>query len=218
MTTLAIMQARIASELRRSNIDDQIASAITTAIDAYKHERFYFNETRTITFNTVDTQWQYDGDDDADLGNLLRIDYVHATIGDNVYSLSYIKPADLERLNSDGDFEGQPLNWSYYQGELWFYPIPNDVFAIRVGGVIAKAAPASDSEADNVWMVEAEKLIRCRAKYELYTHVLMDQIKAAIFNPDNDTGPTAQAHKELLTRTNWLVNQGGSMCVEPTCF
>lgn len=219
MSDLATMKSRIASELRRSNLTSQIASAITTAIEAYQHERFWFSESRAdIYFSTVDTQWQYDADDDADFAKLRRIDYVHATIGDNVYTLDYLPPAEIERLNSDGDFEGQPLSWSWYQQELWIYPIPNDAFPIRVAGLIAPAAPASDAEADNPWMTHAERLIRCRAKFELYQHVLMDQIQAAMFSPDNDMGPTGQAFRELQGRTNWLVNQGGGFCVEPTQF
>lgn len=218
MTTLATMKSRIASELRRTNITTQIASAIETAIDAYKHERFWFNETREITFNTVSGQWQYDSSDNADLGNVLRWDYVLSEVGDDYFTLMPMSPVEIEVLNGDGDFEGQPLNWSYYNNQLLIYPIPNEAFAIRVGGLIAKAAPATDAEANNVWMTHAEKLIRCRAKYELYQHVLMDQVMAAQFNPDNDLGPTAKALQELRTRTNWLTNTGGAFVITPTQF
>jgi hypothetical protein len=218
VTTLAIMKARIASELRRSNISTQIASAIETAIKSYQHERFDWNESREISFNTVNGQWQYDADDDADLGLVLRWDYVLAEIGGNYYTLMPMTPGQIELLNGDGDFFGQPLNWAYYGNQFLVYPIPNEAFPIRIGGMIAKAAPATDAEANNVWMVQAEKLIRCRAKYELYTHVLMDQVMAAQFNPDNDLGPTAKALMELRQRTNWLTNQGGGFCVTPTQF
>lgn len=212
------MKARIASELRRSNITTQIASAIETAIEAYRHERFWFNETREISFNTVDQQWQYDSSDSADLGNVLRWDYVLAQIGDNYYTLMPMSPGEIELLNGDGDFEGQPLNWAFYGGQLLFYPIPNDAFPIRIGGLIAKASPATDDEANNVWMTYAEKLIRCRAKYELYQHVLMDQVMAAQFSPDNDMGPTAKALSELRSRTAWLTNEGGDFRIRPTQF
>jgi hypothetical protein len=212
------MKARIASELRRSNITTQIASAIDTAITSYQHERFFFNETREVLFNTVDGQWQYDADDNASLGLILRWDYVLTEVGDNYFTLMPMSPAEIELLNGDGDFFGQPLNWSYYNSQFLLYPIPNDAFPIRIGGLIAKAAPASDEEANNVWMTHAEKLIRCRAKYELYQHVLMDQVQAAQFNPDNDMGPTAKALQELRSRTNWLTNQGGGFQVTPTWF
>jgi hypothetical protein len=212
------MKSRIASELRRTNITTQIASAIETAIESYRHERFFWSETREIYFNTVDGQWQYDSSDDADLGNILRWDYVLTEVGDNFFTLMPMSPAEIEILNGDGDFFGQPLNWGFYNEQLLIYPIPNGAFPIRIGGMIAKASPASDAETGNPWMTSAEKLIRCRAKYELYTHVLADQVMAAQFNPDNDLGPTAKALQELRQRTNWLTNQGGGFHVRPTQF
>lgn len=218
MSTLATMRARIASELRRSNINTQIDAAINTAIASYVHERFFYNESRETTFNTVSTQWQYDTDDAAALGLILRWDYVKAEIGDNIYTLLPMSPEEIDTLNSDGDFTGQPLNWGWYNNQFLIYPVPNDVFPIRIGGLIAKAAPASDAETGNVWMTHAEKLIRCRAKYELYQHVLMDQVQAAQFSPDNDMGPTAKALQELRSRTAWLTNKGGAFCVTPTQF
>lgn len=212
------MKSRIASELRRTNITTQIASAIETAIESVRHERFFFNETREIYFNTVASQWQYDSDDNADLGNVLRWDYVLTEVGDSYFTLSPMSPAEIEILNGDGDFFGQPLNWGFYGNQFLIYPIPNDAFPIRIGGMIAKASPASDVETGNPWMTYAEKLIRCRAKYELYQHVLMDPVQAAMFNPDNETGPTAKALQELRTRTVWLTNQGGGFEVTPTQF
>lgn len=218
MTTLATMKSRIASELRRSNITTQIASAIETAIESYRHERFWFSETREITFDTVANQWQYDSSDNANLGLILRWDYVLAQIGDEYYTLMPMSPEQIETLNGAGDFLGQPLNWGFYNDQFLIYPIPVDVYPIRIGGMIAKASPAADDEAGNPWMTSAEKLIRCRAKFELYTHVLMDAVQAAYFSPENDTSPTATALKELRTRTNWLTNNGGGFCVRPTQF
>lgn len=218
MSTLLAMKNRIASELRRSNISTQIASAIDTAIESYRHERFFFNESRETTFNTISGQWQYDETDVPDLANILRWDYVLAEIGDSIYTLMPSSPQEIDTENSDGDFTGQPLTWAWYNSQLLIYPVPNDAFLIRIGGLIAKAAPASDEEANNVWMTHAERLIRCRAKYELYEHVLMDAIQAAKFSPDNDLGPTAKALQELRTRTAWLTNQGGAFEITPTQF
>jgi hypothetical protein len=218
MTTLATMKARIASELRRTNITTQIASAIQTAIESYQHERFFWNETRELTFNTVAGKWQYDSDDYADLANILRWDFVLTEVGGSYFTLLPMSPGEIETLNGDGDFTGQPLNWGYYNSQFLIYPIPNEAFPIRIGGLISKAAPASDAETGNPWMTYAEKLIRCRAKHELYQHVLMDQILAAQFSPDNDMGPTAKALQELRTRTTWLTNQGGAFDITPTQF
>lgn len=218
MTTLSTMRSRVASELRRTNINTQIDAAIRTAIDAYVFERFWWNESRETTFNTVSGQWQYDEGDVPDLANILRWDYVLAEIGDSIYTLMPSSPQEIDTENSDGDFTGQPLTWAWYNSQFLIYPVPNDAFPIRIGGLIAKPAPASDAETGNPWMTHAEKLIRCRAKYELYSQVLMDPVQAAMFSPDNDTGPTAKALQELRTRTAWLTNQGGAFTITPTCF
>lgn len=56
MTTLAVMKARIASEFRRDDLTADIASAITTAIDAYKYEPFPFNRETFVGAPTDDSQ------------------------------------------------------------------------------------------------------------------------------------------------------------------
>lgn len=217
MTTLATMKSRIAAELRRTNIEPQIAHAIETAIEAYQHERFAFNESREIDFSTIAGQEFYDAADDEALGRLARIDYVVAEIGSSYYTLTAMKPEDIEKLNATGDFTGQPLSYCYYQDQLRIYPVPAEAYNVRMGAQITITAPATDDEADNPWMTTAERLIRCRAKYELYEHVLNDDRMADRFNPDNTIGPTYRALSEMRSRTQALTNMGGWV-IEPTSF
>lgn len=217
MSTLATMKARITSELRRTNIASQIASAIQTAIEACEAERYTFNETREISFDTVADQDKYDSTDNAYLGRILKFDYVKSEIGATYYDLRQMKPKEIESLNSGGASNGQPLGWAWYNQQLWIHPVPADVYPIRVGALVTIAAPASDDEAGNPWMTTAERLIRCRAKFELYTHVLLDFDKAALFSPDNDEGPTGEAMRQLRRRTNNQTQIGG-WDVVPTSF
>jgi len=217
MTTLGTMKARIATELRRTNIAPQIAHAIETAIEAYQHERFAFNESREIDFSTVAGQEFYDAADDEALGRLARIDYVVSEIGSTYYTLTAMAPERIEQLNGTGTFTGQPLSYCYYQGQLRIYPVPADVYSIRIGAQVTITAPATDDEAGNPWMITAERLIRCRAKYELYEHVLSDDRMADRFNPDNTIGPTYRALSEMRSRTQALTTMGGWV-IEPTSF
>jgi hypothetical protein len=132
MTTLATMKARIASELRRSNIDDQIADAISTAIAAYQGERFHFSESRAVTFTTVDDQEFYDGDDAASLALISKIDYVVIYQGDNEYTLKPRSPDELERLSQSGTNTGMPLFYGWYrQSASALSPIPNEAWTVR---------------------------------------------------------------------------------------
>jgi hypothetical protein len=217
MTTLAVMKARIVREIRRSNIDTDIAAAITTAIEQYQSERWYFNETRDFTFATVANQEVYDSDDDADLANIIKFDHVNWVQSANAFPLDPISPERIEYLNAAGTFTGDPQGYCWYGEQFRIYPIPSAVYTIRISCVKKVAAPASDGEASNRWMTDAELLIRCRAKYELYTHVLLNAEASAYFDPERDGSPTHSAYTTLKLRTNRQTQQGG-WALQPTQF
>ncbi|MFM9850134.1 MAG: hypothetical protein ACKVP3_23630 [Hyphomicrobiaceae bacterium] len=184
------MKERIAAELRRDDLStatefrvlssvSDIHDAILSAIEMYQHKRFYFNESRTITFLTTALQARYGENDDTDIARIIKFDYVTATVAGEPYELTPMAPNEAEVAVSSGINRGQPEFYSYYGQEIVLAPIPvDDDWAIRVGAVISQPAPASDSEANNVWMTKAERLIRATAKMELYLHVIKD-IEAA---------------------------------------
>ena len=181
--TLGAMKLRIKNEIGRSDIDGDIANAIADAIELYQQERFYWNESRAITFSTVANQEFYTSSDAASIGTITKIDYVSIYIGDQPFQLLPMAPADIENLSTNGTSTGQPSWYCYYDEQLRFYPVPDGVWTIRVGAQVTATAPASDAEASNPWMVKAERLIRNRAKAELYSHVddIADDGKAAKF-------------------------------------
>lgn len=159
MSTLAELKTEIADDLDRTDLTDQIAREIGRAIKFYQSERFYFNETRDVTFPAGFGQSTYAAEDSADIPNFIEIDQVFAE-GDSWRN-------ELERISSKEweDFygvTGSPTVWSYFNQSISLYPAPSDVCTIRLVGHIRKAAPADDSEENNVWMVEAFDLIRAR--------------------------------------------------------
>lgn len=179
MATLAIMKARIADELARDDLTSQIAYAITDAITAYEDERFHFNESRATTFPTVAGQEFYSSTDAAAIGNIQKIDYVKVYVGNQPYDLRYERPDAMESLSVNGTQTGTPWAYTWYGSQFRVYPIPDQVYTVRIGASVKVAAPASDSEASNSWMTHAERLIRARAKLELALHVLKDEGLAA---------------------------------------
>jgi hypothetical protein len=217
MTTLTVMKARIVREVRRSNITTDIAAAISSAIAEYQSDRFWFNETRAFTFVTVASQESYTSADDADLGNIIKFDYVTLALTGNSYPLKPIEPERIEFLNASGTFTGTPLGYCWYGEALRLYPIPTEVQTIRIGCVKKVAEPATDGEASNPWMTHAELLIRSRAKYELYTHVLLNAEASSYFDPERDGSPTKTAFETLKRRTNRQTQQGG-WAMQPTQF
>lgn len=213
MATLATMKDRIARETRRSNIATQIAEAISTAIDHYQGERLWFNVTRELTIPTVVNQQFYSATDDADIGVLEKIDHVHIETADlQTFKLYEEPPEIIERLSQQGTETGEPRYYCFYDNRLRLYPVPDDVYTIRISGQRTTAAPASDSEAGNPWMVEAERLIRFRALFELFAHVIVDMERAQIAS---GAAEEALTHMRIRTANK---QQTGGWAMVPTSF
>jgi hypothetical protein len=209
--TLGGMKDRIANELARADLTDEIADAIQDAVAAYQFERYFYNESRTrCTFNTVAAQQDYTSADNSDIPNILSIDYFTIVVGGSTTFLTRETPEVIEDLSSNQSATGQPYAYTYYNQILRLYPIPGDVYAARVAGRFLDVFPTSDSEFPDNWMVWAERLIRSRAKYELAIHVLRDPDLAALMKPSID-----DAEAQIKGRTNL---QQGSGLIQPTQF
>lgn len=208
---LAAMKARIADEIARDDLGDQIALAISTAIGIYQQERFRFSDTQPLTpptFNTVANQWIYGAAANANISSMFKIDYVLAQIGGELQPLTYMSPAEIRVFNQLGTMHGQPMWWSYEGDSLLIGPTPDAAYPMTLGIFRSVPAPADDATADNPWMTTAELLIRSRAKYELALHVTrnekMQLAMSPVAPPDGDvTGhATYWAWRDLKGQTN----------------
>lgn len=205
MTTLAIMKTRILSELRnRTDLVPQIAEAIDTAIGAYDHERFYWNESRQNTFTTIIDQPNYGETEAAFIGRITKIDYLYILIGNSSFELLPQPMRLIEDFTADDQFRGQPSEYAFYDEQLWLYPTPVDAWTVRVGAVYNTSAPLTDDEVGNYWMIKAERLIRSRAKNEIFLHVLRDFEMAQAM-----ASAVAEAETQLHIRTTRLTKTGG---------
>lgn len=162
MTTLAFLKEEIADDLERTDLDSQIASEITRAIRHYQNKRFYFNETRDETFSTVAAQKLYSSADDTAIPKFIEIDQIYVMDGDEPVELERISPKQWELETADTGDTGIPTSFTYFNRSIGLSPIPDDAYTVRIVGHIMKDAPATDGEADNVWMTEAFDLIRAR--------------------------------------------------------
>jgi hypothetical protein len=212
MSTLADMKARIVLETTRDDIDTQIAQAIATAISAYQQDRFRFNEPSLVdapVFSTVAGRSTYTSVDNANIGTLYAIDLL--TFVDSGNSVFEIRRDDslLVRLEQFPNFSGQPEGFTYRGNKLTLYPVPNQVWNVTIDGATFVAGPATDIEDSNPWMNEAERLIRCRAKYELAVHVTKNATMAVAMSPEpNSTGESWRAWRDLRRQTNRVRSKG----------
>lgn len=180
MSTLATLKTRIADELSRSDLTSQIALAITDAIGKYQKVRFYFNETGALgeTFNTGAGTETYTSASNPNLPFMYDLDDLFITVSGNLSVLQRIDPT-LYRLQKTNSASGQPYNYMWLNQTISLWPVPDQAYTITMVGHYKLAAPASDSEANNKWMTDAERLIRSCAKRMLYEDVLLDQDAAA---------------------------------------
>lgn len=210
MSTLAIMKARIADELARDDLTSQIAYAVNDAIVAYQKDRYLFNESRSLTFSTVAGQEIYTSSEVAGLPLMFVIDQVTLTDGAAVWEMDRRRPEDLEISSQGATISGQPTSFSLYAGELRLYPVPDGVYTMRIIGQGTAAAPTNDAETGNPWMIAGERLIRSRAKLEIYAHVVQDDARASVM-----LQAVAEARDELKAQFNAL---SGTGMIQPTDF
>lgn len=181
MTTLAIMKARIASDLRRDDLTDDIADYIPEAITDFQHKRLYFNETRAFTFNTVSLTQRYTETEFPNVVNLIKIDSAFVTIGGSKYQLFPKDPTWIEQMTTNTGSTGQSSTFALYGEQFWMYPTPNDVWAVNLLAVQKYAAPAADDTANNRWMTDCARMIKSQAMGHLYAYVIKDKDKASTF-------------------------------------
>lgn len=182
MATLAVMKARIASELDRSDITSSIASAIQDAIDEFEPTRFWFNESRALTFATVAAQRIYTSADASWISNIIAVDAMFVIQSSQNYDLSRVDAPTNEYMSDINAQSGRPYEWAYYEKEIWLYPIPDAVYTVRALGHFRPADLSGDSDT-NVWTTEAERLIRRRAKQVLFQEVVNSPEEAAMQEP-----------------------------------
>lgn len=182
MATLGAMKSRIASELDRSDLSSNIADAITDAIAEHERERFWFNESRDLTFATVAAQRIYTTADATWIPNVIEIDAMFVTVGGQNRPLDKMTASESEWLSDSSASSGAPFSWAYFDNSIYLYPLPDTAYTVRALAHYRLAALTDDSQS-NAWTTEAEQLIRRSAKLLLALDVTQDGGDLAAFDP-----------------------------------
>jgi len=211
MTTQAVMIAEILSDTERpASETDAIRNKIAAAIRHYQPTRFWFNESRDATFDTVIDQSDYAFGTDID-PEFYEIDGAFLTEGSNVYDLRAADYRALEILLDANTTSALPVSFAYVNRELRIYPFPDAVYPVRVTGHVKIATPTSDDDTGNEWFTEAYDLIMSRAKAEMYVHRWED--------PGNLAALMRVAEADALSRLHAAsASKVGTGLLRPTQF
>lgn len=211
MTTFGVMLDRIADELDRTDLGSQAQKAIKDAIKHHEKRRFFFNEARLTGIVLVSGQEFYTSSDNANIPNLLFIDTVKvAKSATDKWMLERKPYEELETISDGGEAdEGDPAWYAYYSKQIRLSPIPNVSMSAVISGVYALTELSATADT-NAWMTDGEALIRARAKWEIYTHVIKDKEGA-----DDMKRAEAEALSEMISANNARSATGK---VQPTQF
>lgn len=213
MSTYDQLKARIADQLddTGSAYATQIASAILEAIRWCERDTYYFNETRDITFSTVDGQQWYGASDNANIPTLVRIQAAFKEVGGQITPLMPETPETLEVLSDNSAAEGEPYCYTYFGKRLRLYPVPGaTVYTIRLQLGPYRLATLSAGSDTNVWTTDAEDMVVAYSKYLLYKNTLKDAALAAeAFN--DYTNQDSALRRETTSRN-------GTGFIRATCF
>lgn len=208
--TQGYLKDKIADQLARADLTTQIAECISDAVVFYQPHRFVFSEGRDTTLSTAVGQEFYTSSDDPLIASLFAFDYITIQIGTAKFDIQRYQPEQIELLTQSGTQQGQPYAFSYYNYQLRFYPVPSAVYPLTIAAHQKIATPAADNTAGNPWMVDGERLIRGRAKYELAVNYTKNMAEA-----ERMTAYVTEAYDELKARTNRLSGLG---LITPTQF
>lgn len=174
MTTKQAMITEIESDTERSDTT-AIGLKIDAAIRFFQPKRFWFNESRDVTFNTVASTASYSY---TTIGTeFYKVDGVFLTNGSEVIDLQRVNYTDLETADTG---EGVPSHYAYINRAIRLHQTPDAIYSTRMTGHIKIDGPATDAEAGNEWFTEAYDLIMAHAKAELYAHRWEDPGNASI--------------------------------------
>ena len=178
MSDYLTMQNRIAREAyfvqgaAMSGKQTDIKEAIQSAITFYEPELFWFNEQQATAATVADFEYY-----------AVPVDFIQ------MYSLSLLQgdhwetlePVSLDEAEQElqNRAPGRPRSYCTFNQQFRLSPMPNAVYNLRLSYL--KRLPALSGDQDtNAWMVEAEPMVRAKAKAVLFLDVSHDPEQAAI--------------------------------------
>lgn len=161
MTTFGDMQAEIASEVKRSNLGDEIKRAIQEAIRHYEKNNWWFMQDFQESV-TVLTEW-YALPTDFKKEITLSMTYSGVTEPLEFRGQKWFR----EHYTNGVAESGVPVDWTYEGAQFRLGPVANGIYPLRLD-YYRKFDPLVGVNDTNAWLDEPYDLIKARARAKLW--------------------------------------------------
>lgn len=195
--TFENIKLRIADELLREDINPQIDKAVKSAIKYYQPMPFWFNEavesiTDTVYSDgiiTVGTNYQAE-----------KIQYIELLENSDHRFLKRFHWEDYLRVIDEASL-GEPTAWANYANIIYLYPKPDKTYQFNIYYIQSNDVDLLSLSDTNVFLNNAEELIRYRAKWDLCLNVLADYNAAEAFK-QSEIEALSNLKKETTNRVS----------------
>lgn len=191
---------------------EQIQKAIFASVRYCERDVYYFNETRDVTFQTVEGQEWYGEADNPNIASLVRVQdlYLESDTIERRW-LRRVFNEEIEILADNTAERGEPYAWTYFAQKIRLYPIPGEsIYTVRLQLGPYRLNQITSTDDTNAWFTEAFDLVKARAKYILAKDTLKDAAVAAeALNDYTDQQSSLKAETSRRSAT-------GQICV--TCW
>jgi hypothetical protein len=167
MSTFAQVRTRLVSEIKRPSLASDAGAHLLRAIEYYANRRTWKNEgTNTIT-TTANTATK------AAPTGLRDIGRVAVVVAGFDYELDKVTREVMADRQGADTGPGQPIEFSWEDGNFKFWPIPDAVYTVNVTGIYDDTA-LNEGTDTNSWTTIGEDLIVARAKHTICRDITLD--------------------------------------------
>lgn len=174
MSNYIAMQNRMADEINRDDVGDQIKDAIQSAIAHYENEVFHFNQARATDATVASTEY-YNLPSD-----FIRNESLVVTVNQTKYPLEQKTWDWFEDISTTTTYTGYPHYYTIWGEQYRLYPIPDATYTLTQA-YIKSLGTLSENGDTNAWMVDGFELIKSRAMKLILTNKIRDLERAQFF-------------------------------------
>ena len=167
MATFQTVRNRILSDLNRTDLTATVETEIRTAIAFYEKRPFWFLEGRSEALTEVGQEFMELPED------FRAIDSLKMTSNGYTWVLNY-RTNDILDQWAFSATTGQPTDFSIYDQQIRYYPIPGAQYQVEMAYYRQEADLQGESDS-NAWTDEGESLIRARVCWNIFARKLRDQ-------------------------------------------